>query len=259
MATNRPDPTIRRQMMASARELLAADAHAPVATIASRAGVSRATFYRHFGSRAALLEAVEYEPPAPTRERILSAAADLIGRDGLNDLSIDELAAAAGVSRATVFRLFPGKAALFGELIRAYSPFLEIEALLRRSRERPPEEVLPAIGQVVVQKVKGRVGLLRTILLEVSSGTDPAVEGMRPILQRFIAGLVGYLMAQMEAGRIRRMHPILAVQALAGPVAFHLLTRQAVERLIGLGVSEEDAVDELVRMMLRGLATGVDR
>jgi TetR/AcrR family transcriptional repressor of mexJK operon len=256
---NRPDPTIRRQVMASARELLADNVHAPVATIARRAGVSRATFYRHFGSRAALLEAVEHEPPAPARERILAAAAELIGRDGLNGLSIDELAAVAGVSRATVFRLFPGKAALFGEMIRAYSPFLEIEALLRRSRDRPPEEVLPAIGQVVARTVKGRTGILRTVLLEVSSGTDPAVEGMRPIIQRFIGAFVGYLVAQMEAGRIRRVPPILAVQSLAGPVAFHLLTRQAVERLIGLGVSEEEAVDELVQVMLHGLATGVDR
>ena len=49
------DPTIRRQVMSAAREVLAEDAGAPVAVIADRAGVSRATFYRHFGSRASLL------------------------------------------------------------------------------------------------------------------------------------------------------------------------------------------------------------
>lgn len=245
--------------MASARDLLAADADAPIATIARQAGVSRATFYRHFGSRAALLEAVEHEPPAPARERILAAAADLIGRDGLDALSIDELAAAAGVSRATIFRLFPGKAVLFGEMIRAYSPFVEIDALLRRSLDRPPDEVLPAIGQVVVRTAKGRIGLLRTVLLEVSSGGDQAIEGIRPVIQRFVGALASYLATQMEAGRIRRMEPILAAQALAAPVAFHLLTRPVAERLLGLTMTEEEAIDELVRVTLRGLAAEADR
>lgn len=244
--------------MASARELLADDRNAPIATIARRAGVSRATVYRHFGSRAALLAAIEHEPPANARERILAAAADLIGRDGLDALSMEELAAAAGVSRATVFRLFPGKAALFGEIIRAYSPYTEIEALLARSADRPPDEVLPAIGQVVARTVKGRVGLLRTVLLEVASGKEEAVEGMRPIIQRFIGSVAGYLVAQMAAGRVRRMHPILAVQSLGGPVAFHLLTRAAVERVLGLELSEEEAVEQLVRVTLDGL-TRVDR
>jgi AcrR family transcriptional regulator len=253
------DPTIRRQVMASARELLTQDADAPIATIARHAGVSRATFYRHFGSRAALLEAVEHEPPAPARERILAAAAELIGRDGLDALSMDELAAAAGVSRATVFRLFPGKATLFGAVIATYSPFVEIEALLRRSADRPPEEVLPAIGQVVVRTVRGRIGLLRTVLLEVSSGGNQAIEGMRPIFVRFVSALAGYFAVQMEAGRMRPMHPILAAQAIAAPVAFHLLTRPVAERLVGLQVSEEEAVDQLVRVTLRGLAPEADR
>ena len=70
------DPTIRRQVMSAAREILAEDAGAAVGEIAGRAGVSRATFYRHFGSRAALLESVELEPRPDARTRILSAAKD---------------------------------------------------------------------------------------------------------------------------------------------------------------------------------------
>ena len=48
--------------MSAAREVLAEDASAPVAVIAGRAGVSRATFYRHFGSRELLLRSVALEP-----------------------------------------------------------------------------------------------------------------------------------------------------------------------------------------------------
>ena len=62
MAALAVDPTIRRQVMSAAREVLAEDAGAPVAAIAGRAGVSRATFYRHFGSRESLLKSVALEP-----------------------------------------------------------------------------------------------------------------------------------------------------------------------------------------------------
>ena len=106
------DPTIRRQVMSAAREVLAHDAGAPVAAIADRAGVSRATFYRHFGSRASLLESVALEPRPAARERILAAAKDMLVTTSLAELSMDELAKAADVSRGTLYRIVPGKAAL---------------------------------------------------------------------------------------------------------------------------------------------------
>jgi len=74
MAVTTPDPTIHRQVVAAARELLTTDPAAPISRIATRAGVSRATLYRHFGSRDAVLTAVAVEPPIPARERVLVAA-----------------------------------------------------------------------------------------------------------------------------------------------------------------------------------------
>jgi transposase-like protein len=82
-----PDPTIHRQVVATAREVLQRDPSASVSRIARDAGVSRATFYRHFGSRGALLQAVEMEAPVPARERVLEAAAELIGQGGLHSFS----------------------------------------------------------------------------------------------------------------------------------------------------------------------------
>src|SRR5215208_4319051 len=112
------DPTIHRQVTASARVLLRRDPDAPIADIARRAGVSRATFYRHFGSRSALLAAVELEPPTSARDRVLAAGAELVSPGGLAGFTMDQLAEASGVSRATLYRHFPSKAALFTELLR---------------------------------------------------------------------------------------------------------------------------------------------
>src|SRR5579864_8966581 len=84
-----------------------------VGRIAEAAGISRASFYRAFDSRDAVLHALELAPEPATRERILEAALNMVGSSGLASLSMEELADSARVSRATLYRLFPGKAALF--------------------------------------------------------------------------------------------------------------------------------------------------
>ena len=147
MAPVAVDPTIRRQVVAAAREELAADPEAPVGRIARRAGVSRATFYRHFGSRTALLDDIAHTPRPDARTRILVAAQEMLVRSSLNDISMDGLARAADVSRGTLYRIFPGKAALLHGLIEEYSPFDAIRAIVAAHHDAPPDVVLPLIAR----------------------------------------------------------------------------------------------------------------
>lgn len=253
MAALAVDPTIRRQVMSAAREVLAKDAAAPVAAIADRAGVSRATFYRHFGSRESLLRSVSLEPQPAAETRILTASKDMLVRTSLAELSMEELAAAAGVSRGTLYRIVPGKAALLQRLIEVYSPFEAVRAILAGHREDPPEVVLPLIGRAVVGVAGERLGLMRAIFHEVTSGSEPAIEGMRPVFEGTLGALAEYISGQIAAGRIRPVHPLLALQAFIGPIFFHLMTRPVIERIIGLPMDPEAAVDQLVASALEGL------
>jgi AcrR family transcriptional regulator len=249
------DPTIHRQVVAAAREMLEHEPGAPISRIATHAGVSRATFYRHFGSREELLRTIEVELPLSARDRLLEAAADLIGHGGLGSFTMEELATAAGVSRATVYRLFPSKAALFGEIVRAYSPFEPALEVVRANHDRPPEDVVPMIVRTVARVAAPRIGIMRGILLEASSLAPDAMSGVRPFMPDALRALGGYLARQMELGRVRRMDPILAVQALLGPIFIHLLTRPIAERLVGFDMPIDEAIDELSNTILAGLAT----
>ncbi len=231
--------------------------------LAAAAGISRATLYRLFGSQQHLLQALGLAPPPTVRSRILDSALELVGRHGLAELSMDELAARAGVSRATLYRLFPGKAALFAELVRRFSPFEPIAAVLETMGDRPPAEVIPAVAHSIATAMEGHVGLLLQLLFELSrsgpgshAGADfqeDAADAMRTLPL-----VAGYLAEQMAAGRLRRMDPVLAVQALAGPIVMHLLMRAPAKAQPGLGrgvaVPLEEVVDELVGVWLRAMA-----
>ena len=248
----------REAVLAAARVALERDRGASLQDVAGAAGVSRATMYRLFGSREGLLQALELEPDPDTRERVLAAAVELVGRDGLGRLSMDEVAAAAGVSRASLYRLFPGKAALFRELLVAYSPVEAIVETIERLRDRPPEEVVPEVARAAARALDGRAGIVRTLVFEATGASQEATEAVRYLVDSGVAVVLGYVVEQMSAGRLRTMHPLLAVQSLAGPVLVHLITRGVLEREIGFAVPFEDVVVELAGHWLRAMRRDED-
>src|SRR5579864_842654 len=154
----------RERILGGARGLLRREAKATVTQIAHAAGVSRTSFYRVFDSRDALLEALEVAPEPGARDRIIDAAVEMVGAQGLSALAMDELAHRAEVSRATLYRLFPGKSALFTALVFAYSPLEPVIDLLTAMHDQPPAVVMPEIARTVYRTICGhgadRTGML---------------------------------------------------------------------------------------------------
>lgn len=254
MAAVAADPTIRRQVMVAARQVLATEPGAPIERITKRAGISRATFYRHFGSRRALLVSVSHEPRPDARSRILAAAQEMLIRSSLSELAMDELARAADVSRGTLYRIFPGKAALLQGLIEQYSPFETVRAIVSEHREQPPNVVLPLVARAVAGVAGERLGLLRAVFLEVTSGSETAISGMRPVFNATLTVLAQYMAEQMAGGRVKPMHSVIALQSFIGPIFFHLLTRPAIERMAELPMSSQEAVEQLASVTIAGLS-----
>ena len=237
--------------------MLATGEKATVAQFAEAAGVSRTAFYRAFESRDALLEALAVQPEPAARERILEAARIMVGANGLSALSMDDLAVEAEVSRATLYRLFPGKTALFTNLLHEYSPLDPVTELLNTRRGEEPHVVMPEIARTVFRTVYGsgetRLGLLRAVFFEVSSLAPDAEESARETMQAIIGSVGAYVMTQMTLGRLRPMSPLLALQSFVGPIFFHVLTRPLVGRVLGVEIDGEQAVTELAEGWLRSM------
>jgi len=239
--------------MSEASRLLARDRQASVEDIAMAAGVSRTTFYRAFPSRAQLLRAIDLQPEPDTRDRVLQASIRMLGTQSLEELSMDSLASEAGVSRANLYRLFPGKSALFKAILLAYSPFAPVMAVLARAGDHSPEEVIPEIVLTAYRTVAGHAGVVRTLLLEITSMTPESTQVFADTGLRAFGTFAQYLAGQMAAGRLRRMHPMLAVQSLVGGVMFHLLAAPVMSQSAVDVPGDEAAVLQFAHLWLRGM------
>jgi len=247
-------------VLTAARGAFASDQSLTMSELASATGVSLRQLYRLFGSRESLLKELDRDPPPGARERILEAALELLGRSSLADLSMDELADRADVSRATVYRLFPGKSALFRELIAAYSPWESIARVLdecHTSADNRPRVVIPQVARALAAALSGRSGVLLRMVLEMSRGAPDTSEGIHRSMLRGLPDLIQYLTEQMAAGRMRKSHPVLALQMLAGPIVAHELTRP-LAALVGFDAPREQVVDQIVDLWLRAMRPDED-
>lgn len=240
----------RERILAAARQR---ETLPTMAELARHAGLSRATVHRHFATRAALLRALDLQPAPETRQRVLTAAVELLARDGLANLSMDAVAERAGISRASLYRLFPGKPKLFAELVRTYSPLEPIGATITQLADQPPEVVMPALARAAARHLEGRLGLVRSLLFEVSAPSPEAATARELAMQTAVVPVTAYLRAQMKAGRLRRMHPLLALQSFIGPLIAHVLLRPFAEEMLGFTSPLEDAVAQLADLWLAGM------
>lgn len=249
----------RELIIAAARRRLDSGPLPSLAAIAAEAGVSRATLHRTIGSRAELLRLLEVEADPGARERVIGMAVELLGSQGLAHLSMDELAERARVSRATLYRLFPGKPALFHEVVRVQAPFVALAEVLAAHADEPPARLMPLLARTLLAGIEGRLGLFRAVFFEVTGPNLDAELARDLAFAGFIRPLVAYVSGQMEGGRLRPMDPLLALQAFAGPLIMHLVTRGQAERSLGFTAPLQDAVDELVAAWLRLMTPAGER
>jgi AcrR family transcriptional regulator len=97
------------------------------------------------------------------RQRILEAAAQLVEERGLDVVTMDEVAARAGVAKGTVFHRFGNRAGLAQALVDRGEQNLQ-EAILRGPPPlgpgAPPEERLVAFLEALLEFVVGSLDLL---------------------------------------------------------------------------------------------------
>ena len=129
-----------------------------------------------------------------SRQRILAATAEVLGRNGMTKLSLSEVAVQAGVSRPTLYRYFADKRELLDAFVVWERQYYE-RAVADATADLPPCERLDAALRVIVEYQQSYPGLrmidiepaqvirrlsrviplMRARLERLASGPDPAL------------------------------------------------------------------------------------
>lgn len=124
-----------------------------------------------------------------TRERILAATAEVLGRHGMTKLSLSEVASQAQVSRPTLYRWFASKRDLLDAFVVWERQYYE-RAVAEATADLPPGERLDAALRVIVEYQQSYPGL-RMIDIEpeqVIRRLSRVIPLMRQRLERLATG-----------------------------------------------------------------------
>jgi AcrR family transcriptional regulator len=124
-----------------------------------------------------------------SRERILAATAEVLGRNGMTKLSLSEVALQAGVSRPTLYRWFASKRDLLDAFVVWERQYYE-RAVADATANLPACERLDAALQIIVEYQQSYPGL-RMIDIEpaqVIKRLSRVIPLMRQRLERLATG-----------------------------------------------------------------------
>jgi AcrR family transcriptional regulator len=124
-----------------------------------------------FSSSSSATTTAERSDAARNRKKILDAARRLMGTRGLDAVCMDELAAAAGVGKGTLYRRFTDKTALFRALLDDDERVLQerVRARFGLPKDAPPALRLAALWSALVDFVVDHADVLAAAEVEARS------------------------------------------------------------------------------------------
>lgn len=166
-----------------------------------------------------------------TRARLFRASMDLFGERGPAGVSIDEIAAAAGVSKGTVYYNFSSKSGLVGELL-AFGVDLMEERLSVRLDDPDPVRRAAAMIDRALDFFEEYPSFMRLWMSEIwRTATDSDWHSALITLRDRLLGLVRGVLEEIAA--VRPVDPAVPAERLAvavtGSALFYGLHMQAVD------------------------------
>jgi TetR/AcrR family transcriptional regulator len=205
---------------------------------------------------AAFAESVRTAGAAETVERILKAAETLFAERGFEAVSMNEIAEAAGVSKASIFHHFDSKHALYLEVVRQACA-TTAERLERLAGGRGGlRERLARFCEEQLAQMLARENVLRLIKRELLRKESELGRMLaEQVFSRHFAELTGILRAAQARGELRRQaDPVMIATVLIGAQAFFAESRAVLRHLPGVSFADDPAryTHALVELLLEG-------
>jgi AcrR family transcriptional regulator len=229
--------------------------------VARRAGVSRATLFRRIGNREALEAAVRRQGVDPgtkrtVRERALEAALELIETNGVEALTLDQVAQLAGCSVTSVHTQFDGRDGLLSALFERYSPIASIERLLDRDRPESFQDQVREVYEAIFEVAICRQAVLAALIANVlGRPAGPFSQfARRSAIPRVLDRIGAWLAEEAAKGNCRALPVTIAAPLLLSPAVVHFGARTMLEHKADMPLPPlEEVIDTLTAAFCRAM------
>jgi AcrR family transcriptional regulator len=208
----------------------------------------------------ARISAAKHEEYAQARrETILNAALRVFAQEGFAEAKMDQVAAAADLSKAALYLYFPSKDSLLQNLLNQYALLPELPGMVTSLRDTPPALGIPRLIAEAWRRLRERKELARVIVREIQSHPGRAKLFSEQVGLPAYQSVAGYLDHWMKRGELRRQNAFVAAQCLLGMLWFFLLTQELMGGKELHPLSDETVVTTVARIFLDGAAKNKQR
>jgi AcrR family transcriptional regulator len=196
------------------------------------------------------------------RGQILATAVNLFSRNGFRGTTTKEIAQAAGVSEAMVFRHFDSKEALYAAILDDKGcregvgrPSWENNEVLQRAIEdKDDHAVFYQIALGALNKHQSSVPFMRLLFYSALEEHELAEQFFHDFIEKVYGFIGDYIRRRQEEGAFKNIEPRIAVRAFLGMLIHHSLNNilwDKDRRL--LDVSAEVAAENFANIFLHGI------
>lgn len=160
-------------------------------------------------------------------DQVIEGARSVFLSDGYEGASVDEIARAAGVSKATLYSYFPDKRLLFLEVASRECQRQASEAMDSIDMRAPPRDVLGQVGRHFVRFITSSIGqrIFRTCVAESERFPEIGQQFYRSGPAVMQAEMTAYFDAAIARGELRIDDTRLAAHQFAEMCKADLWTR----------------------------------
>jgi TetR/AcrR family transcriptional regulator len=187
------------------------------------------------------------------RTQIAKAATRLFAKYGFSGVTTRQIADAAGVNEALLYRHFPNKEALYTEIIKRkieeQGGFLD-PAKLGGEDDR---EIMKYIITAFIDQISGDKNFMRLMLFSGLEDHRLSTEFLGRRIGDVMPQIARYFERRMESGAFCRIDPRIAMRALVGMVIHYILSNEIFKMPEAMRISREEAIDGFGKVFLEGV------
>ena len=196
------------------------------------------------------------------RLQILQTAVDLFSQRGFKGTTTKEIARAAGVSEAMVFRHFATKDELYGAILDNKGcqdgvhkfPWEENKVLQQAIEDKDDKAVFYNIAFDALNKHQQDVAFMRLLFYSALEEHELADRFFHEFIERVYDFIGGYISQRQKDGEFRKMNPRIAVRAFLGMLIHHSLNNILWDKKRNiLNISNEEAARNFAEILLGGI------